>query len=225
MWKRTFIGTLLVIAVVAASIPAQSNTEALDRDAALRALTDQLREHTWAGIQLIGMSPANWAVHLTRPMKEILKYGSGAQSILLERLSEPRIKDQVIFLLGGVGDERAVGPIIDTMIDSREANDISNATEINFCASFALTNITAAEVVWPHSGGNLILQCPLRESQRCWQEWWSKHRATFKAAAVSLEERDQPFYPSYGIYRVSDHTGLYDDEDLRRAVIGPNENK
>jgi hypothetical protein len=224
MWKRTVIGTLLTIAVVAASIPAQSNAEALDRDAALLALTDQLREHTWAGIQLIGMSPANWAVHLTRPMKEILRYGSAAQGILLQRISDPRITDQVIFLLGGVGDERAIGPIINAMIDPRDVDRSSNATKINFSADFALTNITAAEVVWPHAGGNLILQCPLRESQRCWQEWWRKNRLTFTAAAVTLQERDQPYYPSYGIYRVSDNTGFYDDEDLRKA-IGPKENK
>jgi hypothetical protein len=227
MQRRFFysIPVLLAIAVSAAgSIRSQNNTDAVDQDAALRALTDQLKEHAWVGIRLTGISPSSWAVHVTRPMKEILSYGSAAQGVLLQRISDPQITDQVIFLLGGVGDERAIGPIINAMIDARDIDSISNATKINFSADFALTNITAAEVVWPHSGGNLILQCPQRDSKRCWQEWWSKHRTRFTAAAVPLEERYQPFYPDYGIYRVSDNTRFYDDEDLRKA-IGPKENK
>lgn len=226
--KRRFshsIPALLAVALLAAaSIQAQNSSDAVDQNAALRAWIKQLKEEAWIGIRLTSISPSSWSVHLTRPMKEILNYGPAAQGILLQSISDPQITDRVIFLLGGVGNERAIGPIISAMIDEKDIDSISNATQINFSADFALTNITAAEVVWPHSGGNLILQCPQRDRKRCWQEWWSKHRARFTAAAVPLEERDQPFYPDYGIYRVSGNTRFYDAEDLRKA-IGPNENK
>lgn len=139
------IMAILTVTLFAVSIYAQRNTETENQTANLQALTDELKEHAWAGIRLTGMSPANWTVHVTRPMKEILKHGSAAQSILLQRISDPRITDQVIFLLGGVGDERVIGPIISAMIDSRSLDLVSNATKINFSADFALTNITAAE--------------------------------------------------------------------------------
>ena len=45
-------------------------------------------------------------------MIQILQAGPAAQDILLEYLSDEQIKDHIIILLGGVGDEKAVAFLV-----------------------------------------------------------------------------------------------------------------
>jgi len=51
-----------------------------------------------------------WNFQFTQPMLKILKRGRQAQTALIEKLHDSAIKDQVIILLGGIGDEQAVSP-------------------------------------------------------------------------------------------------------------------
>ena len=54
-------------------------------------------------------------------MQQILQAGPAAQDILVQYLTDSQIKDRIIMLLGGVGDGKAVGPIIHAMADRNEA--------------------------------------------------------------------------------------------------------
>lgn len=194
------------------TVQPQSEVDATKSDISIRHLVMGLRQHRWYGIQCVGMSPTTWLVHVTMPMKELLKVGPAAQPALLDSLSDPLIQDQVILLLGGIGDEAVIGPIIDAMIPSTELKTRENAMRINFAADFALTNITTADVVWPHSGGNIVLNCPNADRKTCWQKWWELNSGSFAVENLVQRDRNYPHYPSYGIYRVSDNTGFWDGD-------------
>ena len=86
-------------------------------------------------------------------MLEILQAGPYAQDILLGYVNDPQIKDQIIILLGGVGDQKAVGPIIHAMTDSGGAHDSVYAKKVNLAANLARTNITVSDVIWHQGGG------------------------------------------------------------------------
>jgi hypothetical protein len=130
---------------------------------------------------------------------KILQIGAPAQDALLKKLDDPQIKDQVIFLLGGVGDERAVGPIIDSMVAAPEVGKVPQAERINRSANLALTNITVADVIWHHGGGIVTERCP-EGPKECWMEWWKANQSTFSVSRIT-QSRRYSNYPNYGIYR------------------------
>ena len=92
-------------------------------------------------------------------MIQILQAGPAAQDVLLEYISAPQIKDQIIFLLGGVGDGNAVEPIIEAMATPVEDQGSAYGRKVNLAASLALTNITVGDSIWHHGGGITIDRC------------------------------------------------------------------
>ena len=126
-----------------------SQTAASDEN--VRSLIRELRNNRWEGP--ISVIPLQWNLLLTEPMRKILEIGSPAQQALIDNISDPIIKDQVILLLGGVGDERSIDPIILAMIRKKDLKSTHNSEQINLVANIALTNITVADVIWHHGGG------------------------------------------------------------------------
>ena len=157
--------TLFLAAAFSVNVAGQeSNVSKLIRD---------LHQHRWVGPAAVA-SPLQWDLNLTEPMREILEIGAPAQLELIDNINDPLIKDQVIILLGGVGDERAVGPIIRAMIQKEDLKSNPNSRQINLAANIALTNITVADVIWHHGGGIVQTEPPEDSSER-WQKWWEDH--------------------------------------------------
>ena len=181
------------------SAGAHSQKGASNTAATKQSLIADLYDHPWAGASLEVISPTMWAFGFTKPMLRLLEIGPDAQGMLLDKLSDPLIKDQVIILLGGIGDERAIEPIINAMIPSKWIHSVPNAERINESASLALTNITAADVIWHHGGGISIRRCP-ENPKECWSRWWEKNRDSFKVVDLTPKDRAYANYPNYGIY-------------------------
>jgi hypothetical protein len=163
----------------------------------IRALIEQLRSNPWTEPRDLFI-PTSWFFRLTPPMIQILQVGPAAQDVLLEYINDSQIKDQVIFLLGGVGNGDAVEPIIEAMATPNEAHGSAYARKINLAANLALTNITVGDVIWHHGGGITMDACP-NDPKSCWSEWWTKHRDTFDISHTF--NRRYSNYPDYGIYR------------------------
>jgi hypothetical protein len=161
-------------------------------------LVAQLRKTPWRGPQAVA-SPLEWDFGFTEPMKNILEVGAPAQDVLIEALKDPSVRDQAIILLGGVGDERAVGPIISAMIDKKDLKRTPNAARINLAADIALTNITVADVIW-HYGGGVVRAGAPADSKGRWSKWWKKNRDAFTVRGITRDRRYSN-YPNYGIYR------------------------
>ena len=171
----------------------------------VRALIEELRLHPWAEPMNVA-NPTSWQFQFTPQMIKILQAGTAAQEVLLEYIRDPQIKDQIIILLGGVGNERAVAPIIDAMATSSEAHGNLYAHKVNLAANLALTNLTVSDVIWHHGGGMMIDACP-DDPKSCWSEWWSAHSDTFEVSHTP--KRRYSNYPNYGIYQAP---GTYSSE-------------
>lgn len=175
----------------------------------IQDLVEQLRHDQWTEPENIS-SPTFWVFSFTTPMRKILQAGPAAQDVLLKHLDDPEIKDHIIVLLGGVGDAKAVAPIIHAMADRNDARDNTYARKVNFVANLALTNITVADVIWHHGGGLTRDACP-DDPKSCWYSWWIEHRDTFDVAKTT-RSRNYSNYPSYGIYQ---DPGLFRSDAFR----------
>jgi hypothetical protein len=161
-------------------------------------LVGQLRTTPWRGPQAVA-SPLEWDFGFTEPMQKILDIGAPAQDALIEALKDTAVRDKAIILLGGVGDERAVGPIIAAMVEKKDLKRTPNAVRINLAADIALTNITVADVIWNYGGG-VVRTDPLADSKGRWVKWWKKNGAAFTVRGVTHDRRYSN-YPNYGLYR------------------------
>ena len=191
---KQFVLTLLLLAVFPTNVFSQ--TPAKDQD--VRNLIGELRSRRWEGPYAVTI-PLSWDLQLTEPMRRILDIGAPAQDALLENINDPLIKDQIIILLGGVGDERAVGPIIKSMIGKKDLKSTPNSEQINLAANIALTNITVADVIWHHGGGVVRIDPPADSKER-WLKWWKKNEGSFRVKSIT-QSRNYSNYPNYGIYR------------------------
>jgi hypothetical protein len=173
----------------------------------IRELIGELRSNPWT--QPVNTSNSTlWDFHFTPPMIQILQAGPAAQDVLLEYISDPQIKDQIVFLLGGVGDGNAIEPIIEAMATPVEAQGGAYARKVNLAANLALTNITVGDVIWHHGGGITIDRCP-DDPKTCWSVWWTEHRDTFDISHTP--KRRYSNYPDYGIYQ---NPGAYRSESF-----------
>ena len=188
---------IVIVVMLVASTNLFSQQPKKSTDVKTQALISELYTHPWAGAENT-CSPMCWDFQFTQPMQKILEIGSAAQDALLENLDDENIKDQIIILLGGVGDERAVEPIIKAMIAKDSIKKTPNAERINLSANLALTNITVSEVIWHHGGGIEVRRCP-DNPKECWQEWWKKNKSTFIVKGIT-QSRNYSNYPGYGIY-------------------------
>jgi hypothetical protein len=180
----------------------QETTIAASSDADIEGLVDQLRLHTWEGPRNF-TSPIHWIFDFTDPMRKILEIGPGARKVLLRHLDDEGTRDQVIILLGGVGDAKSIEPIINAMADEQEQKSNPAAKKINLAANLALTNITAAEVIWHRGGGIPFAKCP-NDPKSCWSDWWKRNRDHIDQEMDV--GRNYSNYPNYGIHKLrNDH--------------------
>jgi hypothetical protein len=180
----------------------------------IRELIEELRSNPWTEPGNIS-NPTLWVFHFTPPMIQILQVGPAAQDVLLEYISDPQIKDQIIILLGGVGNGNAVEPIIEAMATPDEAHESAYARKVNLAANLALTNITVGDVIWHHGGGLTKDACP-DDPKSCWSRWWTEHNDTFDISHTP--KRRYANYPDYGIYQ---SPGAYSSE---RFIHSPKDN-
>lgn len=185
--SQTFVDRLDVEWIAPSEVP----------EAQIRDLVEKLRYEPWQGPHNVS-NPTFWIFYFTSPMQQILAAGPAAQNVLLDYLDDSQIKDQIIILLGGLGDGRAVEPIIRAMADREEARNSAFARKVNLAANLALTNITVADVIWHHGGGITRDSCP-DDPKSCWYSWWIEHRGTF--SPLKTWSRNYSNYPNYGIYQ------------------------
>lgn len=161
----------------------------------LRTFVEQLRNDGW-GIPKNISNPTFWLFDFTYPMKQIIQGGPAAEPVLLQYLNDPQITDQIVILLGAVGDEKAVEPIIHVIPEKGTTGE--QADKLRLVANLALTNITVSDVIWHHGGGIMVDHCP-DDPKSCWSTWWSKNKSAFKISTAY--PRNYSNYPDYGIYQ------------------------
>jgi hypothetical protein len=162
---------------------------------ALEQLVEKLKVVPWRGPEN-HCSPMCWDFAFTEPMMELLQAGHGAQDVLMSHMSDEAIQDQIVMLLGGIGDERVIWPIIEMLTDENDATIDSRSKRLNLIGNLALTNVTVGDVIWHHGGGISLNQCP-DSPKSCWSRWWLARKEFFK---VGGGDRLYSNYPNYGIF-------------------------
>jgi hypothetical protein len=191
---KQFALTLLLLAV----FPTNALSQTAIKDQEIPSLIRELRSQRWEG-PYAATIPLSWDLQLTAPMRRILEIGPPAQDALLENINDPVIRDQIIILLGGVGDERSIGPIIKNMVGKKDLKSTPESEKINLAANIALTNITVADVIW-HYGGGIVRIDPPEDSKERWKKWWKKNEGSFAVKSIT-RSRKYSNYPNYGIYK------------------------
>src|SRR4030095_14407341 len=164
----------------------------------IKNLIQDLRNHRWEGPSMVA-TPLQWDLNLTEPMRKILEIGTPTQQELIDNINDLAIKDQIIILLGGIGDEHSISPIIKAMIGKKDLKSTPSSERINLAANIALTNITVADVVWHHGGGIVQIE-PHQDSKERWMKWWKKNVGNFAVRSIT-HSRKYSNYPNYGIYK------------------------
>ena len=195
-WCMSLVKLIFAIVLLSA-FPVIQSADAMAQDPNIPNLIRELRTQRWEGPYAVA-TPLQWDLQLTEPMRKLLDIGPPAQQSLIENLNDPTIKDQVIILLGGIGDERSVEPIIKAMIQKKNLKSTPNSERINLAANIALTNITVADVIW-HYGGGVVQTQPPNDSKERWMKWWKSNR-NFAVKTIT-HSRDYSNYPNYGIYK------------------------
>jgi hypothetical protein len=190
-------GKLVLTLILAAAFSMLYSVNVVGQESTVKNLIRDLHQHRWEGPYAMA-SPLQWDFQLTEPMRKILEIGPAAQQDLIANLNDPAIKDQIIILLGGVGDEHSIGPIINAMIQKKSLKSTPNSEGINLAANIALTNITVADVIW-HYGGGVVQVEPPKDSKERWMKWWKNHRNF--AVKTNTHSRNYSNYPNYGIYK------------------------
>jgi hypothetical protein len=171
---------------------------------AIEELVRELKVLPWRGPEN-HCSPMCWNFAFTDPMVEILQAGRSAQDVLLRHVSDQSIQDQVVMLLGGIGDENAIWPIIETLTDGNDATSDPRSKRLNLVGDLALTNLTVGEVIWHHGGGISPNQCP-DSPKSCWSKWWLARKDSFNVGVGG--DRLYTNYPNYGIYAQFDDASV-----------------
>ena len=161
-------------------------------------LVQSLHKQAWPGVTNFCIPPC-WMFRFTPPMQALLDLGAAAQASLVEALKDVEIRDQAIILLGGVGDERVVAPIIEAMKSATSDPILDRRRRTLLAGNLALTNVTVADVIWHHGGGIPSPRCP-DDPAKCWAKWWEQNAATFRVRDVRPSRR-YTNYPNYGVYR------------------------
>src|SRR5258705_1702721 len=196
--KMSLPKQLALTFVLMAVLPTIVFPQTAASDENVRSLIGELRNNRWEGPYAVTI-PLQWDLLRTEPMRKILEIGSPAQQALIDNISDPMIKDQAILLLGGVGDERSIGPIILAMIRKKDLKSTHNSEQINLVANIALTNITVADVIWHHGGGVVQIRPP-EDSKERWTKWWKTNQSNFEVKNIT-RSRNYVNYPNYGIYK------------------------
>jgi hypothetical protein len=194
--------SLLLLSLLGLSINLSAQNHKPVTEQEIQALIDKLNTQPWEGVVSLELPGKAMESQFTEPMKEIIRIGNPAQSTLLKNLSNPKLKIEMILLLGGVGDEASVKPLIDEFIGLGDPQPGMSREVMfrNICIKVALTNITAADLAAPTAIGTFYGErCP---TKACWEKWWEANKSTFSAKDVG-KKRDQFFVPNYGIYSQS----------------------
>jgi hypothetical protein len=141
----------------------------------------------WHGQTLI---PGGEVIRFTPPMKQLIALGSRARPALHHILDDRRIQNEVVLILGAIGDEATVPLLIDRYPTALNPDDRDNTKMV--CFSFALSYLTGQKIDRTRRG--TIIDAG---NARKWQDWWGAAKGTFRVPAAKPNATWVPMYPAW----------------------------
>jgi hypothetical protein len=124
-------------------------------------------------------------------MKELIRLGDRARPSLHQRLREQAIQNEVVLVLGAVGDRTTIPLLIEAYPEEglhRVGHGEPRWMKV-VCFTFALTYLTGQTIGRSRCGAD----CD-PANRALWQQWWREQGETF---VVPAEKPNATWVPSY----------------------------
>jgi hypothetical protein len=135
------------------------------------------------GGELLAFSP---------PMKELIRLGDRARPALNRCLGDEAIQNEVVLVLGAIGDRETVR----LLIEAYPAEDVRDLARDDprwvraMCFSFALPYLTGQQIGRDRGGADFDPQ-----NRALWRQWWEEHGGAFSVPAAKPNASWVPNYP------------------------------
>jgi HEAT repeat protein len=141
---------------------------------------DQLSEPA-NKVKVVGhVVPGGEILKYSPPMEKLIALGDAAREPLHQRLGDARIQNEVVLILGAIGDDSTVPLLIDAYPDLDAPNEPADSLHTDpvrlklICFSHALTYLTHEGISRSRWGTDF------RPGNReKWQDWWAKNHKVF----------------------------------------------
>ena len=120
-------------------------------------------------------------------MKQLILLGAPARPQLHRLIDDKLIQNEVVLLLGAIGDESTVPLLINHYPTSLDRDDHKQTKMV--CFSFALSYLTGQQIDRTREGMTLDA-----DNARLWREWWTRAGPTLR---VPVEKPKGSWMPSY----------------------------
>src|SRR5262249_32292501 len=131
----------------------------------------------------------------------LIELGEKARIVLHERITDRRIQNEVVLILGAIGDQRTVPLLIEAYpkVNVREPDwgddflkELNDPERLKVvCFTFALTSLTGQPMGRSRRGAD----CD-PENRKRWQQWWQANKDTFVVPADKPNHTWVPAYPA-----------------------------
>jgi Type II secretion system (T2SS), protein E, N-terminal domain len=135
-----------------------------------------------------GLIPGGELIEFTPPMKKLIILGPAAREPLHRLLDDGRVQDEVVLVLGAIGDETTVPLLINRYPQRLSQHDQCQKKMV--CFSFALSYLTGQEIDRDRSGTTQS-----EDNAGLWRAWWAKAGPTFRLPAERPNASWVPIYP------------------------------
>ncbi|WP_148087789.1 HEAT repeat domain-containing protein [Gemmata obscuriglobus] len=171
--------------------PPQASAQ--EPDSEVEQLIARLREPA-GRVQFFGtLIPGGEVLQFSPPMKELIRLGARALPALHRLVGEEAIRNEVVLVLGAIGDRETV-PLL---IDAYPTDDVRGLGSDDprwvrvMCFSFALPYLTGQQIGRDRSGADFD-----PENRQLWRRWWAVYGWGFSVSADKPNATWVPHYPS-----------------------------
>jgi len=171
---------LLLLSGAVISMLALSLAISIRRDNSVDSLIEQLRDpENKARIGLYAV-PGGEMMHYSRPMERLIALGDAAREPLHQLLGDEEIQNEVVLVLGAIGNERTVELLIETYRDPELPEEYPGVYDLDpgrfklVCYSHALTYLTHESISRSRWGTDYT-----PGNRKKWQDWWAKNKKVF----------------------------------------------
>jgi HEAT repeat protein len=181
--RQSLLAALLLATALIAFVRfemAPWNDKKRDKPAYIDRLVEQLRAPA-NKVQYAGYrQPGGEMLHYSAPMRKLIALGDAARGPLYRRLSDEQIQNEVVLILGAIGDDSTVPLLIDAYpdIDVPEPTSVTSepgAAQLKLiCFSYALTYLTHEPISRNRWGTDYT-----PGNRQKWQEWWARDHKVF----------------------------------------------
>jgi hypothetical protein len=179
-----------------APVPIPNETVPVQDDEEVVRLVEQLRAPNNRVRWLLTLIPGGEILEFSTPMEDLIRLGGRSRPVLHKYINDPQIQNEVVLVLGAVGDRTTVSLLIEAYpeADLREAERDDPRRMTEMCFAFALPYLTGQEIGRDREGADFE---PGNRAR--WKQWLARAGTRFTVPVVKPNATWVPKYPDPGV--------------------------